>query len=221
MIENKQAFFFDCLTASEFDLINQNSTEIQYLKKETIFKQKSYASHIMLLKDGLAKLYIEGANGRNIVLNLLKPNDFIEFNALFGNRSYPFSAVALKNTTVLLFDMEPLKKIISSNIAFAEKIMKWYCENTIYAYSKLSSFGTKQMHGRLSDVLLYLAKEDFKSQNIYSYISRKDIAEMAGMSTESAIRLLTEFKNDGLINLNGKSIEINKLELVQRLSLIG
>jgi hypothetical protein len=62
---------------------------------------------------------------------------------------------------------------------------------------------------------------NYEETNVFDYITRKDIAEMSGMSSESAIRLLTEFKNDGLIITDGKRLEINNLELLNRLSEVG
>jgi CRP/FNR family transcriptional regulator len=73
----------------------------------------------------------------------------------------------------------------------------------------------------LADVILYLSGEEFEKTGVFNYLSRNDIAELTGMSKENAIRLLTEFKNDGLIKVDGKDIIINNIELLQKLSSIG
>ena len=77
------------------------------------------------------------------------------------------------------------------------------------------------MHGRLADVLLYLNSSEFNNTDVFSHITRQDIAELSGMALESVIRLLSEFKEDGLIRLDGKKIVINNEELILKLSEIG
>jgi CRP/FNR family transcriptional regulator len=64
----------------------------------------------------------------------------------------------------------------------------------------------KQMNGRLADTLLYV--DGLKSENpdVFQLLSRKDIADFAGISTESAVKLLKSFEKDGLIELNEKDI---------------
>jgi CRP-like cAMP-binding protein len=213
--------FLNVLLPSERGLLMGSSTEIDYAKKETIVKQKSFVSYIHFLINGLAKIYLEGYGGKHIIINIIKPGEFIDLNILYGPRNHYTTVVALKNCKVLAFETEAFRKVLSTNTLFALKVFEWYCNNAHFVHNKLTSFGTKQMHGRLSDVLLYLASPENEKHEVYAHISRKDIADMAGMSTESAIRLLTEFKNDRLINMNGKSIEINNMELLQRLSLIG
>jgi CRP/FNR family transcriptional regulator len=64
------------------------------------------------------------------------------------------------------------------------------------------------MHGRLADTLLYLCDDGFDQDVLFNSISRKDIADFACISTESTVRLLTELKNDGVIDLTGKNIKI-------------
>lgn len=74
----------------------------------------------------------------------------------------------------------------------------------------------KQMHGRLADALLYLDTKHYDNVSIFSYLSRKEIANFAGLSTESTAKLLKGFEKDGLIRLNDKDIEIlHSKELVE------
>ena len=62
------------------------------------------------------------------------------------------------------------------------------------------------MNGRLADALLYLSPEEFSGMNIFPVLSRKDLAEFAGISTESTVKLLKQFEKDGLLKLEDKDI---------------
>ena len=77
------------------------------------------------------------------------------------------------------------------------------------------------MHGRIADTLIYLNEQSKKEGNIFLYLSRKDIAEFAGLSTETTVRLLTELKNDHIIDINGKDIKVLQAESLKEISQRG
>lgn len=193
---------------------------INYKKKENIIKQNSHASHIVFVNKGLAKVFTERRNDKNIILNIVSSGSFIGLSDLY-NDTYNYSVVALKESNVCLIPKVGFIELINQNLSLARYFLIIQSKYHSYMVNKLSSLGTKQMHGRLADVILYLNKEELNNDDIYGYITRKEISELSGMSPESAIRLLTEFKNDGLIRFEGKKIVINNMELLTRLSEIG
>jgi CRP/FNR family transcriptional regulator len=195
-------------------------SKISYRKKETIIKQYSHSTHVLYLKSGLVKIFTERRNEKNIILNIVTPGSFIGITNL-NNEVNNFSAIALRESEICILDKETFLSIMSKSISFNNHIFELNSKLTAYLIDKISSLGTKQMHGRLADVILYLCNPEYEEHSIFESITRKDIAEMSGMSSESAIRLLTEFKNDGLIKTNGKQVEINNFELMLRLSEIG
>lgn len=217
--ENKCVF--SLLSGQELDILNQNLSLINYNKNETLFKQKTYISDVLYLKDGGAKTYIEGSNGKNLIVNVIPEDNFIGLSDLYDHNIHTYSAVALKNSSIYSFEIENFRKILYSNPAFSKAIMEQYCMSAEYIYNKIATLGTKQMHGRLADAIIYLSSEKFRGMDVFRYLTRSDIAEFTGMSKENAIRLLTEFKNDGLINVDGKSIKVNNHELLRKLSAIG
>jgi CRP/FNR family transcriptional regulator, polysaccharide utilization system transcription regulator len=194
--------------------------KVRYKKKETILKQNNHSTHLIFLKSGLAKIFTERRNDKNIILKIVVPNEIIGITHLSSD-IYNFTAVALKDSEVCLLPKEYFINLMVKNKNFIKYMLDEQSKYTAFLVDKLSSLGTKQMHGRLADVILYLCGSDFRTTDVFDYITRRDIAEMSGMSSESAIRLLTEFKNDGLIKTNGKRIEINNVELLSRLSEIG
>jgi CRP-like cAMP-binding protein len=195
-------------------------TNVRYKKKETIIKQNSHSAHIIYVKSGLVKLFTERRNDKNIVLHIAAPGSFIGFTQLHSS-TFDFSAIAMRDCEICLFPKEHFMDILFRKKDFAKFIFETSSKYSTFLINKISSLGTKQMHGRLADVIIYLCSSEFEGLDVFDSITRRDIAEMSGMSSESAIRLLTEFKNDGLIRTNGKKIEINNFELINRLSEIG
>jgi len=77
------------------------------------------------------------------------------------------------------------------------------------------------LHGRLADTLLYLSNEDFGIENVFQFLTRKDLAELSAMSTEGAVRILSEFDKDGIFELKGKDIKILDLKKLLKISKAG
>jgi len=141
--------------------------------------------------------------------------------AFINSLIYNYSAVALKDSTICLIEKDSFKKLLIDNGLFASEIIKWYCDKEKQLFEKIKSLGVKQMHGRLADTLLYLCQDNFKTDDVFSVITRKDIGEFAGISTESTVRLLTELKNENIISINGKKVEIIDSELLKQISRRG
>lgn len=217
----KRAQCFSKLFPSEINFINQNKTQVFYRKGENICKQGAFASYLLYVMDGLVKLFIESPNNKNINIKLLKSSGFIGISSIYCDDFYHYSAVTLTDSTICLIEKESFRKLLASNAVFASEIIKQYCTNEKQLFDKIQSLGNKQMHGRLADVLLYLSDINFNQENIFSYLTRKDIAAFAGLSTETTVRLLTELKNENIININGKAIEILDKEKLMEISKQG
>lgn len=217
----KSSKCFKELIPSELEFINKNKTQILYRKGEIICKQGAFASYVIYISDGLVKLYLESPNNKNINLKILKTSEFIGLSSIYGDNIYNYSTVALKDSTICLIEKDSFRKLLADNGLFASEIIKWYCENEKQLFYKIQSLGNKQMHGRLADTLIYLHNQNLQDEKIFSYFSRKDIAEFASLSTESTVRLLTELKNDNIININGKEIKITNMDLLKEISKRG
>ncbi len=213
-----QSECFNKLIKSELEFINQNKAQIKYRKGETIYKQGSFSSNIMYIVKGYAIKYLEGPSNKNLIVKILKPSEYIGLSSLFCVKEHCYYSVsAITDTILCLIKKDDFKKLIASNNDFAQEIIKWYCKNDEEIFNKLRNINNKNMHGRLAEVLLYIDSDEFEMIN--SNITRKHIAEMAGISVESAIRILSEFKEDKIINFEKKKIKIinkNSLALISR-----
>lgn len=206
--------------AKEEEFYNIQKTHINYKKGETIIKEGSRVSNILYVLDGLVKVYIEGPS-KNIIIKLLKSGDFIGLTSLYGDDTYYFSASALSETKLCSIDQDAIKDLMSASCDFSRATASWYCKNYNVMLTKCLNLGLKQLNGKLANILLYLSREEFNSIDIFSHITRKDLAELSGMAIENVARILTEFNNEKIIELKGKKIEIKNLELLKSISKNG
>jgi CRP/FNR family transcriptional regulator len=212
---------FRQLIPSEIEFLNSNKTQIIYRKDENICKEKAYASNVLYIADGLVKVYLESHQNRNINLKILKSSEFIGLSSFYGDNIYHYSAVALVDTTICMINKSFFRKILIENGQFASEIIQWYCTQETQLFNRIKSLGNKQMHGRLADILLTLCDDTYDQDILFNNLSRKDIADFACISTESAVRLLTELNNEGIIDLDGKKIIILNQKRLLEISRLG
>lgn len=220
-ISSYDCICFDKLTPEQQALIDENSVTIHYKKGEMICKQGGFVSQIMYMKKGLAKVFID--NGSNaLLLRIIPDGSFIGLSAVSDEfTTFPYSAKVYVDSVIRQIDVKVFRKIISENNEFSREIINILSANSVQIYGRFFCLTYKQAYGRLADIILCLAERIFNQHQFELPLSRKDIAELAGMSSETAVRMLKKFNEDGLIKMNGKSIEVLDPERLQRISETG
>lgn len=212
---------FDRLTEEEKQIVENNSVEVHYRKGETICKQGTFASHIIFLENGLVKSYLEGSP-KNLVLTITPPGRLVGLPAIFeGNNTFLFSVSTYVDSRVKLVNINAFKQLINQNAKFAARVIDILNENTSQTYGRFYCLVRKQLHGRLADILLCLSQRIFKEEEFDLPLSRNDLAELTGMSTESVIRIMKDFKDEKLISSAGKRIKILDSVKMQKISDFG
>ena len=209
---------FSELKEHECSLINKNSVKISFKKGEIIAKQGAFATHIMYLKTGLVKLFIEG--NTNLILNIFPEDKLIGVSSLFGASIFNYSVSALEKSILYFIDINTVKQILAENINFSNSLLKRSNKISLFAYSRIYNLTQKQLTGKLASILIYLSEDVFKNKRL-NFLTRKDIAEFAGMSVMSAIRVLNNFKRENIIKEKNGIIEIINFELLERYYKVG
>lgn len=216
-----QAPCFQMLSADEIVLVRASKTQVLFRKGDHLTKQGAFASYILFLINGLARQYLEDESPKNYNLRIIKPGEFIGLSAVFTKNSFNYSTVALTDCQVYLIENETIARVVKQNGMFGFNIIKRYCEQNADLFKTVRNLMYKQMNGRLADTLLYI--ENLKNENteIFQLLSRKDIADFAGISTESAVKLLKSFEKDGLIKLHEKDILLLNHKALEEISKKG
>ncbi|HCT71513.1 MAG TPA: hypothetical protein DF409_11360 [Bacteroidales bacterium] len=199
----------ELLTSQELELLDSKMVEVGYRKGEIICKQGAPATQLMIVREGLVKIYMENNSGENLVLHIMPEMNIIGLSSLFeGNNVYQFSAQAYLDTRVQVIDIATFKQLIRSNASFSMKVINLLAEYNTIISGRFYCLTQKQTYGRFADVLLCLANRIYKQQKFPLQLSRKELAEIAGMSVESVARILTRFKEEQLIELECKHLNI-------------
>ncbi|MFN8205889.1 MAG: Crp/Fnr family transcriptional regulator [Bacteroidales bacterium] len=209
------------LEGSQLDFLCSNISLVGYHPHEIITKQGAFVSHCILVKSGFTKEYMEGPGEKTVLVSIGTTGTLTGLSDIYSVEHSVSSIASLTATEVYLIRSDCVKKLAAENPLFGRVLFEEFTSARQFLYRRLFSLGTKQMHGRLADVILYLTAAPFSGKEIFGSITRKEIAELCGMSTESVVRLLKEFREDGLISYEGKEIHVNNIELLERLSRIG
>jgi CRP/FNR family transcriptional regulator len=213
--------WYELLTESEKSLIDENSVSIGFKKGETVCKLGAFASHIYFLEEGLVKVYLEEKNN-NLILMLSTKNNLLGLVAVYdGNNKIPYSISTYTDSRLRMIDIQVFRQLLKKNSIFAYHIINLLNESTAQIYGRFFSLTQKQLHGRLADILLCLSNRIFKSRSFDLPLSRADLGDLTGMSTESVIRMMNEFKKDGLIDMECKKIELLDVARLERISEFG
>lgn len=201
---------FQMLLPEEAEVVRSSKTQVLFRKDDNLTKQGAFASYILFMVDGYAKQYIEGDGIKNYNLRIIKPGEFVGLSTVFSGNTFNYSSVAITDCHVFLVEKEAIGRVVKQNGNFGFNIIKRYCEQNTNLLNTVRTLMYKQMNGRLADTLLYVDGLKNEKPEIFQLLSRKDLAEFAGISTESAVKLLKQFEKDGLIKLNEKDINILK-----------
>jgi CRP/FNR family transcriptional regulator len=220
-ISAKHCRCFEALTPEETAMINANSVKITYKKGEIICKQGSFVSHVMYVEKGLAKVFLD--NGANsLVLKIIPQGNLLGLTSISEDyNTYQYSAMAYVDTEIKQIDIDVFRQMVKKNAGFGKEIIDILSSNSVQIYGRFFCLSHKQAYGRLADIILCLADRIFKSPDFELPLSRKDLAELSGMSPETVIRMLKKFHDDGLINLEGKNFKVLDYERLKRISETG
>ncbi len=220
MIQYFNSSLFSKLTDSEKELLLKNSALTTYEKGELIVKKGTYNNTVMFLVSGYVKLYAEAPPFKR-VFDVLKPNRIIGILSLFHTNIYNVTAVAITDVQIISFDKSMLGSMISKNLEF----QKFWLENFSILTNRYIQFlafqNKKNVRGRIADVLLYLSENVYESKEFYQTLTRRELAELANTSTETVIRIFSEFKKDNIISINQKSIKILDSDYLNEMRMKG
>lgn len=216
-----QAPCFQMLTPEEMELVQGSKTQVLFRKGDNLTKQGAFASYVLFIVDGLAKQYIEGDASRTFNLKIIRPGEFAGLSSVFQKNRFTYSSVALTDCRTFLVEKDAIADLVKQNGMFGFNIIKRYCEQNTDLLGNLHTVLFNQINGRMATTLLYIDHFKQNYPEVFQLLSRKDIANFAGTSTESAVKLLKSFEKDGLIQLNEKDISIINYEALTEISRRG
>jgi CRP-like cAMP-binding protein len=215
----KQSFTRDAKGLDDFVEIARGLNELEEItdskqmrlhkKKDTLYFERDFPNAVFLLTKGKVKTYKINDNAKEYITGLLKAGDFFGYLPIMEDRAYDECAVCLEDCEVVKISKQDFLRLIEKNRDVASKFIKLISNDLVEREKKLLSLAYDSVRKRTANTLLEL-KEHFgaNDSNYRIDLLRSDLANMVGTASESIIRTLTDFKEEGLIEMKGKEIFI-------------
>lgn len=212
------------LSDEQREYLMSNFTIQSYKKNEVIYCEGEAPTHLMCLLSGKVKIYKDGVGGRSQIIRVIKPVEYFGYRAYFAKEDYLTAAAAFESSTICLIPMEIIMNLISQNTELAMFFIRQLSIDLGIADERTVNLTQKHIRGRLAESLIFLkdsygVEEDGSTLSIY--LSREDLANLSNMTTSNAIRTLSNFSNERLINIDGRKIKIIDEEKLKKISKIG
>ncbi|NIG52472.1 Crp/Fnr family transcriptional regulator [Chitinophaga sp. Cy-1792] len=182
-----------------------------YKKGQVIFHEGAYPFGVFCINDGKIKLSHSGDDGREQIVRLVKAGDIMGYKALLSNERYTATATALEDSSICFIPKDLFLGILQKDASMSFEMMRILSSELRKAELKITHLAQKPVRERLAETLLFIRETyglEPDGQTLNVRLSREEIANLVGTATESAIRLLSEFKKDGMIELDGKKIRL-------------
>lgn len=226
-IENKTCACKECIIRSlifehvstfELGTFCTTKREATYRKGQMVVQQGAPINDFIYVKNGLVKLFSQSGQGRDQIISLARPYDFISLLTVFSETQYQYSVSAIEDTTVCIISLDRMKELVRENGNFALGLLERMSRAADNIIKKNNDINRKNLRGRIAYILLNFADTIYLNDIFELPVSRKEIAELIGMTTENVIRILSEFRKEGIIGINGKEITIANKPKLQFLS---
>lgn len=208
------------LTKDELVRISNCKTDTIVKKGEIIFSEGDFVNGVYCIKDGICKLSKLSENGRDQIVKLIVKGDLLGQRSLVSQEAANLTATALNDMEVCFIPRSEIIADLSKNPKFTMDVLKDMALDLKNADDTIVDMAQKSVVQRLSEMLLYIHDSfDLDEEGMLGVIlSREDYANLVGTATESAIRILSQFKKDGLIETSGKRIKIIDKDKLSRIS---
>lgn len=211
---------FKNLTREEAQQLNYEKDFRQYRRGDILYNEGNRISGFYCINSGIIKVFKTGFDGKEQIIKFAKPGDIIAYRSVLSNEPACTTAEVIEDCHVCFIQSELLISLIKANSAFSLDLMKLTCHELGEANSYITDIAQKTVRERLAEVLLQLIKDFGLDDQKYMKISltREELANIVGTATESVIRLLSEFKTDKLVELNGRKIKIINSKGLEKIS---
>lgn len=203
---------FNGLQPEDLNIVNNHKTCVLYKKGQNIFYEGTRPTGLFCMNGGKVKVVKNDVQGKEFILYLAKPGDFLGYRALLSEEFYGATATVLEDAKICFIPREDFFEVLQKNPVFMRKVVKEVCKEMGIMEERMAEIAHKSVRERLAGSLLMLKEtygmEGEKSELIDIALSREDLASIVGTASETIIRLLSEMKSENIIAFEGKKIRV-------------
>jgi len=209
-------FLFNELPESDRDLLKGVMQIKRYRKNEAVFTEGTLPSGIFFVESGKVKKYKADNDGREQIIYIYNSGEFFGYSAVLSEKPYGDTAVAIESTAILFVSTDDFLNVLDSSAIFSRLLLRCLSHEFMVMANFIAVLSQRTVRERVALCLLILhdryrdadAENAENAAGIYITLSRKDLANMAGTVNETLARVLHDFKDEKLIWMEGRRIQL-------------
>ncbi len=216
-ILTRMRHFLNTLDSSERDMVMQHMEIRPYRRNEIIYREGDTPSQLLCLVAGKVKIYKDGVGGRSQIVRVVNAVEYFGYRAAFSCEDYITGAAAFEDSLIVCIPISLIQELIQKNTRLACFFIRRLADFLGQSDARTVNLTQKHIRGRLAESILFLKKNygvEADGCTLSIYLSREDLANLSNMTTNNAIRTLSNFAQENLIAVDGRKIKlINEPEL--------
>jgi CRP-like cAMP-binding protein len=211
----------DNLDSENLKLVCSGKYEKSYKAGEVIIREGTRIQDFTYLKSGLVKLFKNDSTGREQIITIARPMDYVSLLSVFSGDNYNYSVTALEDSVTCNLKMDEIKMLAITNGELSYNLLRQMSAIADTIILESLEIRKKHLRGRVAYLLIYFSQTVFNSMEFDLPLSRKEMADYVGMTTENVIRTLSEFRKDGILKIYGKTIQIISMDTLRSIAEFG
>ncbi|MGZ5253623.1 MAG: Crp/Fnr family transcriptional regulator [Flavitalea sp.] len=200
------------LPIEEYNALTANMTEHIYKKGEIVFREGSFASGIFFIKQGKVKKYKVDKTGREQIIYVANTGELVGYHALLSEERYSDSAAVLEQSNIAFIPKEDFLEVLENSKVLSQRLLKTLSHEFTVLSNNVATLAQRSVRERFAMQLVLMRekyKENFIPGNLVEInLSREDLAGLVGTARENIVRILKDFKKEGILETKGRKIII-------------
>lgn len=184
-------------------------------RSSVIFAEGGEADHLPVVLTGKVKMLHLLEGGKEVIIDIFEQGEMFAVPPVFDGGKYPASAIAMEETTLLLIERNKFLDLLRRSPEFSFYIIGWMCGMLREKTATIQNLARSSPDTRIAHILLRLSEKPDDGEPVKIMLRRQEIAEMAGLTTETAIRVIRRLAELGLIRIQRGKIFVDSLEPLQ------
>lgn len=199
------------------NFFDDNGTLFNYKKNEVIYNEGNNSNFIYLIVKGVIKCHKLDDQGKELTTALYKEDDLFGYTSFTQNIPYQETATVLKDVVIVGISKSELKEVLNNNHKLTLELIQLLTDDLKDVKDQLLQMAYGTVHEKTASTIIKFAEKLNRKPDEPIRISRNDLASVAGIATETLIRTMSNFKKQGLIEMDGRNIKILDLQKLQRI----
>ena len=209
------------LPLQDLEGLSRHMNDQQYAKGQIVFREGAYPTGIYYIREGKVKKFKSSKDGKEQIIYVAGSGELIGYHALLAEERYPDAAATLEDSSISFIPKEDFLEVLQHSKVLSQRLLKALSHEFSVFVNSVASLAHQNVRERFA-MQLILLREKFKhsvveSVNVEIGMSREDLASLVGTTRENIIRIIKEFKEQGILETNGRKIivkDVNRLLLI-------